>query len=107
MSDKPVIFPPVFNPYESYLETAKQVFAGDTIAALMAQLAECRAVLKEVEWNGLKEEGNDYYCNHTQACPVCGADAFVLEKTGGPKRPFREVPPSHAPDCRLKKALGP
>ncbi len=49
-------------------------------AELLAQLAECRAVLKEVQWNGPGDAAE---------CPECD----------------REPIQGHAPDCRLAKCL--
>jgi hypothetical protein len=58
----------------------------DRVVVLEAQLIEARAVLREVEWCA------------DNACPVC----FLYEdSTDGHGRG-----PGHAPDCRLKKALG-
>lgn len=52
---------------------------------LEAQLAECRAVLKEVEWAG--------YWDEESVCPICEVS------------PKAFIPPRHAPDCRLAKCL--
>jgi hypothetical protein len=52
---------------------------------LRAQLTECRAVLKEVEWS------------HDNACPVC---ALYEDSVDGLGRG-----PGHDPDCRLAKCL--
>lgn len=54
---------------------------------LKAQLAECRAVLKEAEWASVR--------SNNACCPVC--------------RNFYGFGPhegSHAADCRLAKCLG-
>ncbi len=57
------------------------------IAELEAQLAECRAVLREVEW----EEMGD-----VSLCRICsGLDPKTIDCAGN----------GHAPDCRLAEAL--
>ncbi len=58
--------------------------ALEDLEEAQAQLAECRAVLREVEWAEGRDHGRD------GSCTLCTRD----EDAG------------HAPDCRLKKALG-
>jgi hypothetical protein len=53
---------------------------------LKAQLAEARALLKELEWSGL-----DGWVPPTPCCPVC---------------PGQKDEMGHEPGCRLAKALG-
>jgi hypothetical protein len=53
---------------------------------LRAQLAECRALLKELEWSGL-----DGWVPPNPSCPVC---------------PGQKDEMGHEPGCRLAKALG-
>lgn len=69
--------------------TLAEGHAGEclSISDIQAQLAEARAVLKEVEWCCKP------YPHYDPACPACEAYEPPLG-TG------------HAPDCRLKKALG-
>jgi hypothetical protein len=59
----------------------------DRITALETQLAEAKAVLREVEWAIYDDAGG----RETRQCPVC----YRWQEHG-----------RHGPDCRLAKLLG-
>lgn len=66
-----------------------------TLLDVRAQLEEAKAVLREVEWASRDLWGAGHEdARIVIACPSCHQEKFP-EKPGG-----------HAPDCRLKKALG-
>lgn len=62
------------------------------IVALTAELAEARAVLREVEW----AEGDNF---QSVFCPSCLGSRPFLETVSG------SMMGGHASDCRLAKAL--
>jgi hypothetical protein len=67
-------------------EQAKNPDAPCPLCKLEAQLAEARALLKELEWSGL-----DGWVPPNPCCPVC---------------PGQKDEMGHEPGCRLAKALG-
>jgi hypothetical protein len=87
---------------QGYLTPAEATYTHDredgpenpcAICRLHIQLAEAKAVLREVEWAGEDAHGNP-------ACPLC--DGLPTWESFGEGLTGR----GHAPDCRLAKVLG-
>lgn len=79
-------------------ERAEMLHGDEMVKDLQAQLAEARALLKEVEWCGS--------VNEFQACPSCNGLGPVELKAFGQDEDMRSrYAFGHAPDCRLGKFL--